>query len=62
MQLRSIQRLELPPTADMHVHLRQAELMDLVVPTLAQGGVDLVFVCDFQNEFLKRNERANQKA
>jgi dihydroorotase len=63
MQIRSIQRLELPPTADMHVHLRQAELMDLVVPTLAQGGVDLAFVCDFQNEFLKkRNERANQKA
>lgn len=61
MQIKSIQRLELPPTADMHVHLRQAELMDLVVPTLAQGGVDQAFVYDLQNEFLKRNERANQK-
>ncbi|EQL01715.1 amidohydrolase 2 [Ophiocordyceps sinensis CO18] len=44
MQLRSIQRLELPPTADMHVHLRQAGLMDLVAPTVRQGGVDTVFV------------------
>lgn len=46
MQIRSIQRLELPPTADMHIHLRQTELMDLVIPTLAQGGVDQVLVCD----------------
>ncbi|KJZ80305.1 hypothetical protein HIM_00155 [Hirsutella minnesotensis 3608] len=44
MQLKSIQRLELPPAADMHVHLRQAELMDLVVPTITKGGVDTVFV------------------
>lgn len=44
MQLRSIQRLELPPTADMHVHLRQAELMKLVAPSVRQGGVDTVFV------------------
>ncbi|KAH8590952.1 amidohydrolase 2 [Bisporella sp. PMI_857] len=44
MQLKSIERLELPPTADMHVHLRQAELMELVVPTVRNGGVDTVFV------------------
>jgi dihydroorotase len=44
MQLRRIERLELPPTADMHAHLRQAELMDLVVPTVRNGGVDTVFV------------------
>jgi hypothetical protein len=30
----------------MHVHLRQAELMELVVPTVAKGGVDTVFVYD----------------
>ena len=42
--MRTIKRLELPPTADMHVHLRQAELMNLVVPTLGKGGVDTVFV------------------
>lgn len=46
MQLKTIQRVELPPTADMHVHLRQAELMELVVPTVAKGGVDTVFVYD----------------
>ena len=44
MQLRRIERLELPATADMHVHLRQAELMELVVPTIRRGGVDTVFV------------------
>ncbi|KAK8922113.1 putative dihydroorotase [Metarhizium anisopliae] len=40
MQLKTTQQLELPPTADMHVHLRQAELMELVAPTVRQGGVD----------------------
>ncbi|KAK1761992.1 amidohydrolase 2 [Phialemonium atrogriseum] len=44
MQMKNIDRLELPPTADMHVHLRQAELMELVVPTVRKGGVDTVFV------------------
>ncbi|KAI1370926.1 amidohydrolase 2 [Hypoxylon crocopeplum] len=44
MHLRSLGRLELPPTADMHVHLRQGELMNLVTPTVRQGGVDTVFV------------------
>ncbi|EFY89188.1 dihydroorotase [Metarhizium acridum CQMa 102] len=44
MQLKTMKRLELPPTADMHVHLRQAELMELVAPTVRQGGVDTVFV------------------
>lgn len=56
MQLSNVQRLELPPTADMHVHLRQGELMDLVVPTIRRGGVDTVFVydvCSFRN--LKEN-------
>lgn len=46
MQIKTIQRVELPPTADMHVHLRQAELMELVVPTVVKGGVDTVFVYD----------------
>ncbi|KAI1142624.1 amidohydrolase 2 [Hypoxylon sp. FL0543] len=44
MHLKRIERLELPPTADMHVHLRQGELMELVVPTVRQGGVDTAFV------------------
>jgi dihydroorotase len=44
MQLGKLEQLELPPTADMHVHLRQGELMDLVVPTVRQGGVDTAFV------------------
>ncbi len=44
MQLKTTQRLELPAAADMHVHLRQGGLMELVTPTVAQGGVDTVFV------------------
>ncbi|KIW28478.1 dihydroorotase, homodimeric type [Cladophialophora immunda] len=44
MRLRDVQRLELPPTADMHVHLRQDKVMELVVPQILKGGVDTVFV------------------
>lgn len=44
MQLKTVQKLELPAAADMHVHLRQGEMMDVVVPTLEQGGVDTAFV------------------
>ncbi|KAM5377747.1 hypothetical protein ACJA88_006428 [Fusarium oxysporum] len=38
--MKNIQRLELPAAADMHVHLRQGDMMDLVVPTVRQGGAD----------------------
>ncbi|KAI1308162.1 Dihydroorotase [Xylaria venustula] len=44
MRLKDVHRLELPPTADMHVHLRQGEVMQLVVPWIRRGGVDTVFV------------------
>lgn len=44
MKLKDIQSLELPASADMHVHLRQAELMELTVPQILKGGVDTVFV------------------
>lgn len=44
MQLKDTLRLELPPTADMHVHLRQGDMMTLVTPSIRDGGVDTVFV------------------
>ncbi|KAH0492282.1 hypothetical protein TgHK011_007243 [Trichoderma gracile] len=44
MQLKTAQKLELPAAADMHVHLRQGEMMEVVVPTLERGGVDTAFV------------------
>ncbi|GAW24756.1 hypothetical protein ANO14919_143490 [Xylariales sp. No.14919] len=44
MRLKDVYRLELPPTADMHVHLRQDQVMNLVVPYIRRGGVDTVFV------------------
>ncbi len=36
--------ITLPPTADLHVHLRDGKMMELVVPTIREGGVDLVYV------------------
>ena len=36
--------LLLPPTADFHVHLRDGKMMELVAPTIRDGGVDLVYV------------------
>lgn len=44
MQLKDTQKLVLPPAADMHVHLRQDEMMKLVTPSIRTGGVDTVFV------------------
>ncbi|MCJ1478390.1 hypothetical protein MMC13_007070 [Lambiella insularis] len=44
MHLKELDYLELPASADMHVHLRQGGMMELVVPQIRQGGVDTVFV------------------
>ncbi|KAL8387415.1 hypothetical protein RB595_009917 [Gaeumannomyces hyphopodioides] len=44
MRLKDVQQLELPPSADMHVHLRQDKLMELVTPEIRNGGVDTVYV------------------
>lgn len=58
--MKNIQRLELPAAADMHVHLRQGELMDLVVPTVRQGGVDTAFVyglCILEEEEIEKANR-----
>ncbi|KAF4120733.1 dihydroorotase [Geosmithia morbida] len=44
MQLSNVHILELPPVADMHVHLRQGDMMKLVTPSIRSGGVDTVFV------------------
>ncbi len=56
MHLKTTERLELPPTADMHVHLRQGELMEVVVPTVAKGGVDTAFV--YESSVLKEPKKA----
>ncbi|KAI5805557.1 hypothetical protein DFH27DRAFT_377349 [Peziza echinospora] len=36
--------ITIPPAADMHVHLRDGKMMETVVPTVRQGGVNLVYV------------------
>lgn len=35
--------LELPASADFHVHLRESDVMEAVTPTIRQGGVDMVY-------------------
>lgn len=37
-------RIELGHTADYHVHLRQGEMMELVAPTVREGGVSIAYV------------------
>jgi dihydroorotase len=44
MALEKFDGIELPATADFHVHLRDGEMMKLVTPTIRQGGVNTVFV------------------
>lgn len=36
--------IELPAAADFHVHLRDGSMMETVVPTVRQGGVNLAYV------------------
>ncbi|RKP37917.1 dihydroorotase [Dimargaris cristalligena] len=36
--------LRLPYGSDMHVHLRQGDLMEMVTPKIVQGGISTVFV------------------
>lgn len=38
------QKLELSPAYDSHVHLRDGTMMETVIPTIRQGGVDTVYV------------------
>jgi hypothetical protein len=40
----SKETLILPSASDFHVHLRQDDLMNMVVPRIAEGGVSLCYV------------------
>ncbi|KAI2790721.1 putative dihydroorotase [Penicillium oxalicum] len=44
MPLSQLQGVKLPASADFHVHLRDGPMMELVTPTIRQGGVNTVFV------------------
>jgi dihydroorotase len=44
MLLSKFDGVELPASADFHVHLRDGPLMKAVVPTVRRGGVDTVYV------------------
>ena len=60
MRLEKVKFLELPPSADMHVHLRQGAMMDFAARQIRSGGVDTVMVCkikDFMLFFFASNYR-----
>ncbi|KAK5129503.1 hypothetical protein LTR08_003194 [Meristemomyces frigidus] len=44
MALAHLNGMALPAAADMHVHLRDGPMMDLVTPTIRRGGVNTVYV------------------
>ncbi|EEH35100.2 dihydroorotase [Paracoccidioides lutzii Pb01] len=44
MPLSKFDGIKLPASADFHVHLRDGDMMELVVPTIRQGGVNTVYV------------------
>lgn len=49
--------VQLPATADFHVHLRDGSMMETVVPTIRQGGASLVYVMVRRNYFPHRDKR-----
>lgn len=40
----NMSRIELGYTADYHVHLRQGEMMELVTPTVREGGISIAYI------------------
>ena len=44
LAMRLFDGLELPASADFHVHLRDGDMMKAVTPTIRKGGVDTVYV------------------
>ena len=44
MGFTDLTEIELPAAFDAHVHLRDAEMSQLVTPTIRQGGVNQVYV------------------
>lgn len=52
MVLEKLQTLELPASADMHVHLRDGATKNLVVPSIRAGGVNCVMVMVFLSSLI----------
>lgn len=62
MPLNKLDGLELPAAADMHVHLRDGAMMETVVPTIRQGGVNTVYVmvCSLRELLQSCKQRLSQ--
>jgi len=60
MSLQQFDGLEIPAPADFHVHLRDGPMMELVTPTIRQGGVNTVFVMvSIQSDYERCNKNLN---
>lgn len=44
MKVEALSRLELPPTADFHSHLRQGEMMNMCVSHVKNGGSNVAYI------------------
>lgn len=62
MALQKFDGLELPAPADFHVHLRDGPMMELVTPTIRQGGVNTVFVMVSLTILLHSRQRERYQA
>jgi len=47
--LSNLDGLELPASFDAHVHLRDTNMMETVVPTIRKGGVNMAYVMVLRN-------------
>lgn len=45
MPLKKFENIQLPASADFHVHLRDNEVCEAVTKIIRQGGVNIVYVC-----------------
>ncbi|KAK6197463.1 Dihydroorotase [Scheffersomyces amazonensis] len=52
--------IELGVTADLHVHLREGDMKDLIVPTVKQGGISIVYVMPNLSPPITTIERVRQ--
>ena len=48
MLLSELDSFEIPATFDAHVHLRDGEMMELVIKAIRAGGASMVYVCQIK--------------
>ena len=51
MLLSKLDSFEIPATFDAHVHLRDGEMMELVIKAIRAGGASMVYVRQIKSSF-----------